>query len=92
MDSLAVPLYDVFDPKPDNADPYTAVPPNIPLDERNTESSPGAAASRRMDFGGLDRVSQQDLDGVLWKSVHGQNAVPPPPGPNASGQDETDSD
>jgi hypothetical protein len=23
------------------------------------------------------------MDALLWKSVHGPNAVPPPPGPNA---------
>ena len=27
------------------------------------------------------------MDRILWKFVHGQNAKPPPPGPNASASD-----
>ena len=85
-DSLAVPLYDAFDPSPQNSDPYTAIAPAIPLDERNTDSSPGAAMSRRMNFRAIDSMPQHDLDTVLWKSVHGEDAAPPPPGPNAAGE------
>ena len=54
--------------------------------ETNTASSPAAGASAelpldsRPDFAG-------ELDRILWKYVHGQYAVPPPPGPNASGED-----
>jgi len=49
-----------------------------------------AAAQQRLpevhaglDLNHLDSVPQQTLDGVLWKSVHGPEATPPPPGPNA---------
>jgi hypothetical protein len=66
-DSLAVPLYDAFDGTAQNGDPYTAIPPNIPIDERNTASSPGAAASKRMNFRSIDSMPQRDLDAVLWK-------------------------
>jgi Phosphoesterase family len=86
-DALAVPLYDAFDATAENQDPYTAMQPNIPIDERNTESSPAAAASKKMNFRELDSEPQRDLDAVLWKSIHGADAVPPPPGPNASGDD-----
>jgi hypothetical protein len=86
-DALAVPLYDAFDATAENKDPYTAMQPNIPIDERNTESSPAAAASKKMNFRELDSEPQRDLDAVLWKSIHGADAVPPPPGPNASGDD-----
>jgi hypothetical protein len=27
---------------------------------------------------------------VLWKSIHGEDAVPPPPGPNAAGEEARD--
>jgi DNA-binding beta-propeller fold protein YncE len=86
-DALAVPLYDAFDGTAENTDPYTAVAPGIPIDERNTESSPAAAASKKMDFRKLDSEPQRNLDAVLWKSIHGEDSVPPPPGPNASGDD-----
>jgi DNA-binding beta-propeller fold protein YncE len=91
-DSLAVPLYDAFDGTAQNTDPYTAIPPNIPIDERNTESSPGAAASKRMDFRSVDKNPQRELDAVLWKSIHGEDSVPPPPGPNAAGEEARDDD
>jgi DNA-binding beta-propeller fold protein YncE len=86
QDSLAVPLYDAFDGTAQNTEPYTAIAPTIPIDERNTASSPGAAASRRMNFRKLDSTPQRALDAVLWKSIHGADAVPPPPGPNAAGE------
>ena len=91
-DSLAVPLYDAFDGTPQNKDSYTAIAPNIPLDERNTEGSPGAAASKQMNFRKLDSEPQRNLDAVLWKSIHGEDAVPPPPGPNAAGEEARDDD
>ncbi len=92
-DSLAVPLFDAFGPTPDNSDPYTAIAPNIPLDERNGANAPGAAASKRMNFRAIDSMPQADLDAVLWKSVHGAASVPPPPGPNAArGVDAGDDD
>jgi DNA-binding beta-propeller fold protein YncE len=88
QDAMAVPLYDAFDGTAQNTDPYTAIEPTIAIDERNTESSPGAAASKRMNFRKLDGEPQRELDAVLWKSVHGAGSIPPPPGPNASGRDE----
>jgi hypothetical protein len=91
-DSLAVPLYDAFDGSPQNSDPYTAVPPNTPLDERNSQNAPAAAASKRMNFRKLDSEPQRNLDAVLWKSIHGEDAVPPPPGPNAAGEEARDDD
>jgi hypothetical protein len=30
-----------------------------------------------------DHIAQRLLDRVLWKSVHGPNSEPPPPGPGA---------
>ncbi|MEA2495885.1 MAG: hypothetical protein QOJ29_3796 [Thermoleophilaceae bacterium] len=92
QDSLAVPLYDAFDGTAQNKDPFTAIPPTIPIDERNTQSSPGAAASKQMNFRKLDSEPQRNLDAVLWKSIHGEDAVPPPPGPNAAGEEARDSD
>jgi len=41
----------------------------------------------------LDCISQREMDALLWKSIHGQRAAPPPPGPNAvreHGADEED--
>jgi hypothetical protein len=83
-DALGVPMYDAFQATP-NSDPYTLIPSNIDLLETNPASGPGAAASARLPTG-LDAIPQHKLDALLWKSVHGWNATPPPPGPNASGE------
>jgi phospholipase C len=92
QDALAVPLYDAFDGTAQNSDPYTAIAPSIPIDERNTAATPGAAASKRMDFRRIDSMPQRDLDRVLWQSIHGKGSVPPPPGPNAAGEEARDAD
>ncbi len=87
FDATAVPLYDAFGTGPDNADPYTAIPPVLDLNARNATSAPGAATSRREQIGRyLDATPQRVLDRVLWQSVHGAGSEPPPPGPNASGE------
>jgi DNA-binding beta-propeller fold protein YncE len=88
FDAVAVPLYDVFTPSPDNDDPYTAIVPNVDLTERNTESSPNAKFSKSLPLGFTDRTPQRYLDKILWQYVHGTDSEPPPPGPNASGLDE----
>jgi hypothetical protein len=31
----------------------------------------------------LDQVPQRKLDRIIWKTVYGDRAEPPPPGPNA---------
>jgi hypothetical protein len=45
-----------------------------------------------MNFRKLDSMPQRDLDAVLWQSVHGDGAAPPPPGPNAVREEARDDD
>jgi YVTN family beta-propeller protein len=88
FDATAVPLYDAFTTEPGNADPYDVIPPNVNLTDRNTARSPAARLSEHARVGEkLDAVPQQLLDRILWKSVHGEAAEPPPPGPNGSAAD-----
>jgi hypothetical protein len=87
FDDLATPMYDAFTPGPDNAAPYDAIPPRVDVTARNPAGTPGARAAARLPQG-LDRASQADMDRLLWQSVHG-NVEPPPPGPNAAGEDPT---
>ncbi len=87
-EALAVPLYRAFTSEALNDNPYNAIVPNVDMTETNTASSPAAARSAKLPLGTPDQVPQEELDRILWKYVHGQHAVPPPPGPNASGQDE----
>ena len=93
FDALAVPLYDVFTASPDNSEPYAAITPARSLTERNGPGAPGARQSRALGIGEhVDAVPQRVLDKILWQSVHGAGSVPPPPGPNASGQDTAERD
>jgi hypothetical protein len=87
FDDLATPMYDAFTPAPDNAAPYDAIPPRVEVTARNPAGTAGATAAARLPQG-LDRASQADMDRLLWQSVHG-NVEPPPPGPNAAGEDPT---
>jgi len=88
FDNLAVPLYDAFSPNADNAEPYTAIKPDVNLTERNKASAPNAAFSRGLPLDRTDATPQRYLDRILWQYVHGADSEPPPPGPNASGVDE----
>jgi DNA-binding beta-propeller fold protein YncE len=80
-DRLATPMYDAFQATPNDA-PYSAIPAKVNLLERNPSSGPGADASARLPQG-LDEIPQREMDALLWKSIHGWDSKPPPPGPNA---------
>jgi DNA-binding beta-propeller fold protein YncE len=84
FDSLATPMYDAFSPTPDNGEPYDSTSEQVDLLDRNADTATNRALSAGLDLNhGVDRVPQRTLDSVLWKSVHGASATPPPPGPNA---------
>jgi hypothetical protein len=57
--------------------PYTVIQPKIPLTDRNAGNAPGAVASTRMDFSAEDRVDDDELNDVIWRSV--KQSAPPPP-------------
>jgi hypothetical protein len=82
FDELATPMYDAFQAAPSNDAPYSAVAPKVPLTETNPEGTAGARAAARLPKC-LDCIPQHEMDALLWRSVHGAHAVPPPPGPNA---------
>ena len=82
-DALASPMYDAFTSEPLNSAPVDAIPANIDLLTMNSPAAPWVALSAGLPLGELDAVPQQVLDAILWKTVHGLNSTPPPPGPNA---------
>jgi hypothetical protein len=86
FDRLATPMYDAFTTDAANADAYDAIAAQVDLVERNPSGTAGALAATRLPRG-LDRASQADMDRLLWQSVHGGGAQPPPPGPGAEGRD-----
>lgn len=91
-DASATPMYDAFDTTPHNSAPYTAIVPKVNLLELNTSTSPDYEWSMSLPLNTPDRVSQADLDIILWHSVYGADSVPPPPGPGAEGEKTSDFD
>jgi YVTN family beta-propeller protein len=85
-DAAATPMYDAFTDQPVNSAPYTALVPNVDLMEMNTTASPDYEWSMSLPLESPDRVSQADLDIILWHSVYGAKSTPPPPGPGAEGE------
>jgi YVTN family beta-propeller protein len=89
-DGLATPMYDAFisgNEKPNDA-PYTAIQPDYSIKTLNTAASPDAKFSDELPWNRLDQVPQGISDQILWQSVFGAKSKPPPPGPNASIEEE----
>jgi hypothetical protein len=86
FDELATPMYDAFQPDPSNDAPYDFIGSKISKTERNPSGGAGARTAARLPHC-LDCIGQEDMDRLLWKSVHGQSSEPPPPGPNADNND-----
>jgi hypothetical protein len=78
FDETATPMRASFRDQPDLT-PYTARPVNVDLDERNTEKSPLAATSRRLDFSREDAADEQALNRAVWASVRGPGSLMPAP-------------
>jgi hypothetical protein len=84
LDNVATPMYDVFQPTPANSEPYSVIPPNVSLVQRNPNTAMDRALSRGYNWHRTDAVPQDVFDRVLWYATHGRNSRPPPPGPNAA--------
>ena len=89
-DRLATPMYDAFDTSARNAAPYALVPPQVDLLARNPATAANARLSHSLNLDKPDQVTQHVLDRILWQSVHGRKAAPPPPGPNAVAERDAD--
>jgi YVTN family beta-propeller protein len=77
-DSAATPMYDAFQPTPDQA-PFTRLEARVPLDEKNDKFSYGAQASMAMNLEEADRAPEYELNVILWRAVRGPNSMMPPP-------------
>jgi hypothetical protein len=61
------------------SDGYSAIPAKIDLLARNTDASPGARASAKMDFDDYDDAPEDELNRVLWAAcMGGQTPYPTP--------------
>ena len=59
--------------------PYTALIPNVPLDERNALGAPGQDRSESWDFTHEDAAPDIEFNEIVWQSVRGPRSPMPPP-------------
>jgi hypothetical protein len=83
-DSLATPMYDAFYPFPSNSPRYRATYPLVDLLERNPKNGKYAKVDVGLEEVDPTPVPQEQLDRILWYSVHGDRVPPPAPGPNGN--------
>lgn len=76
FDASATPMLNSFTDKPDFS-AYTAIVPTQPLDEKNPVDAPLAAQAATVDFSQEDRVPDQLLTEMVWKSVKGADSEVP---------------
>ena len=78
FDAAATPMFNSFQPKADLR-PYTLLPANVNVDERNTKLAWGAEKSRKMDFTKEDAADDLLLNEIIWRSVRGPESKMPAP-------------
>ncbi len=76
FDFYGRPLRDIWTSKPDLT-PYVAIVPGIDLNEKNTKTTVGAAASARLDLSEEDRADENSFNHILWKAIKGETAPYP---------------
>jgi DNA-binding beta-propeller fold protein YncE len=76
FDSAATPMFASFQGTPDTR-PYTALPENVNMNEKNAQTAWGARL--KMDFSKEDAVDDFLLNEAVWKSVRGAASVMPAP-------------
>jgi hypothetical protein len=76
FDAAARPMFASFKKEADTR-PYSAEKPRIPLDQRNPANTPTAARSARLDFSEADRIDDEELNDILWRSI--KQTEPPAP-------------
>ncbi|MEI6074894.1 MAG: bifunctional YncE family protein/alkaline phosphatase family protein [Verrucomicrobiota bacterium] len=77
-DAGATPMFNCFSATP-QIGAYNPLTPNVDLNGRNTEKSPGAKASAQMNFREYDRAPEDALNRILWAAAKGQDAPYPAP-------------
>ncbi|MDX1932420.1 MAG: alkaline phosphatase family protein [Capsulimonadales bacterium] len=77
FDEKAMPMYNCFTAEADLT-PYSLLPPQVDLAERNPEKGEGARLSALLDFSGFDRADPALLNRILWEDAHPGVPMPAP--------------
>jgi YVTN family beta-propeller protein len=75
-DAAATPMWRCFSNTPDSS-AYTALPEQVPLDDKNTLVSIWSKRSEQMDFTREDRVPDRLFNEILWKGLKGGDLPAP---------------
>ena len=59
--------------------PFTSLPENINLNEKNIAMNELSKKSAEFDFAKEDRVPEDQFNEVLWKAIKGMNVIVPAP-------------
>src|SRR5207245_1811135 len=76
FDAAARPMYNSFQAKPDPL-PYTALPTNVDLEQRNSAQAWGGDIE--MNFAREDAADDLLLNEMIWRSVRGADSPMPAP-------------
>jgi YVTN family beta-propeller protein len=77
-DAGATPMFNCFGTEAQDSE-FSSMTPRVDLVARNTEKSPGAKESARMNFRGYDLAPEDALNRVLWVAAKGPNVPYPTP-------------
>jgi len=77
-DAAAAPMYAAFTTQPDMR-PYTALPPQWNVNEKNKPTAWGAQESIHMALDEIDQAPMRELNEIIWRSVKGPDSVMPAP-------------
>lgn len=77
-DAAATPMWRSFTNQA-NFTPFTAVPAQVNLNDKNTIQNRLSKQSALFDFSKEDRAPDREFNEVLWKAVKGENAIMPAP-------------
>jgi hypothetical protein len=77
-DAGATPMFNCFGTTT-QAMGFNPINPSVNLTARNTEKSPGAKASAKMNFREYDRAPEDALNRILWAAAKGPEAAYPTP-------------
>lgn len=78
FDAAAMPMHRSFTGKQDLR-PFTALPSNVDLQQRNAVTAWGSNLSRKMDFTKEDAADDLLLNEVIWRSIRGDDSSMPAP-------------
>lgn len=77
-DAAATPMWRCFNEKPDNR-PFKSLPSNVNLTDVNPGGTKLATMAKGLDFSDIDKVPDEIMNTMLWKSIKGENTTVPTP-------------